>query len=421
MNYKKIKLNNGLRIILVPDKNSFTVTVLILVATGSKYESKENNGISHFLEHMCFKGTKKRPSQLLISSELESLGTKYNAFTSYEYTGYYVKSVKNNFDKVLEIISDIYLNPLFKTEEIDNERGPIIEEINMYEDLQNRKVEEIFMKLVYDDQPAGWPIAGLKENILKFNQKDFLDYWQKHYVAEGTVLIISGNFHFNNIENKILKHFFNISQQKKFSKIPVKENQKKPQYVVEYRKIDQTHLILGFRAFSIFDERKYALLLLSEILGGGMSSHFFQKIRTELGLAYYIYTTTDLYTDHGLFVVSAGVNNKKVKFAIEEILKVLSEILKKGVNEVELERAKKSYLGHLFLTLETSSELASFYGLQEVLGQKILTPNDLRKKIKNITLDEIKKIALDIFKNKNLNLALIGPLKDKNLDNILNL
>ncbi len=417
----KFKLNNGLRVVLVPEKESLTTTVLILVNSGSEYERKENNGISHFLEHMCFKGTKKRPSQLIVSNELESLGAKYNAFTSQEYTGYYAKVINEKFEYVLDIIADIYLNPLLDEKEIEKEKGPIIEEINMYEDLPNRKVEEIFLNLVYKDQPAGWPIAGTKENILKFKRDDFLNYLKEHYLANNTVLVISGNFKFKKIEEKIWFYFKDFKKGKIIKKPKVIEKQIKPEYKIFYKKTDQTHLILGFRAIDLSDERKYALFLLSEILGGGISSRLFQKIRTELGAAYYIYSFADLYTDHGLFEIAAGVNNQKVKEVIEIILSECNEIIKKSVKEEELKKAKESYISHLFMSLEKSDEWASFYGFQEVLNQKILNPYEIVKKIQKVDLKDIQKIAQFIFQNKKLNLALVGPLKDEHFSGILKL
>lgn len=200
MNYHKTILKNGLRVITVPMEKSPTVTVFVLVEAGSEYEEKEENGLSHFLEHMCFKGTKRRPNCSDLSQELDEIGAVYNAFTSNEYTGYYAKAQFDQVDKILDIVSDMYLNPILPQAEIEKERGVIIEEINMYEDLPQRKVQNVLSDLVYGDQPAGRTILGPKENINKFNREDFLNYRAKHYVAEATTLIVAGNFS----ETKIL-------------------------------------------------------------------------------------------------------------------------------------------------------------------------------------------------------------------------
>ena len=194
MKFNKTILKNGLRVITVPMKDNPTVTVLMMVEAGSKYETKEINGLSHFLEHMCFKGTTKRPKAIDISQELDTVGAQYNAFTSQEYTGYYAKADFKHLDLLLDVVSDMYLNPIFEDKEIEKEKGVIIEEINMYEDLPHRKVQEIFMKLLYGDQPAGWDIAGTKDNIKNIKRSDFLDYRRKHYVPSATTLVVAGRF-----------------------------------------------------------------------------------------------------------------------------------------------------------------------------------------------------------------------------------
>ena len=214
MEFKKIKFDNGLRLLLIPQPSSLATTVLVLVAAGSKYETKEINGLSHFLEHMVFSGTQKRSHLIDISSELDSLGSKYNAFTSHEYTGYFAKAQNKHLDHLLEIIADMYLNSRFDPEEIEKERGPIIEEINMHEDMPMRNVQDIFMKLVYGDQPAGWSIAGTKDNIRKLERDDFLKYRREHYVAEATVVLVAGGFDYKGIEDKEFLVFFGDNKDK---------------------------------------------------------------------------------------------------------------------------------------------------------------------------------------------------------------
>ncbi len=208
--YKKIVLDNGLRIIIVPKPDSLTTTILILVEAGSKYETKEINGISHFLEHMCFKGTKKRPQPIDIASELDAIGANYNAFTSMEYTGYFAKAQPNHFDITLDVVSDIYMNQIFNHQEIDKERGVIIEEINMYEDLPMRRVQELFTTLLYGDQPAGWDIAGRKEVIKKITRDDFINYHNKHYLAKSSLVVVAGKFNENEVAEKIKLAFSSI-------------------------------------------------------------------------------------------------------------------------------------------------------------------------------------------------------------------
>jgi len=411
--FKKLTLENGLRLILIPKKDAFTATALVLVEAGSKYETKEINGISHFLEHMCFKGTKKRPKALDISSELDSIGAEYNAFTGQEYTGYFAKVESSRILTALDVVSDIYVNPVFNQEEINKERGVIIEEINMYEDLPPRRVQELFMTLLYGDQPAGWDIAGRKEVIEKINQNDFLDYRQKHYVAKATAVIISGNFNEEELVLNVREKFKGVREGEKNSKVKTIESQDQPEIFIKNKESDQTHLVLGVRAFSIFDGRKHILNVLSDILGGGMSSRLFQKVREELGAAYYVRSETDLYTDHGFLSASAGVDHRKIEKVISAIIGEFERLTKEKVTPVELERAKEHITGNLMISLETSDELASFCGCQEILKKEISSPEELAEKIRKVTAEEIKETAEYIFQNKKLNLAIIGPFKEK--------
>ena len=392
---------------------SLAATFLVLVEAGSKYENKEINGISHFLEHMCFKGTKKRPSALAISSEMESLGAVYNAFTGNEATGYFAKVGADKIDNALDIISDMYINPLFEEKEIEKEKGVIIEEINMYEDLPMRKVHENLTELVYGDQPAGWPIAGKKEGVLAINRERLINYRKNHYVPGATTIVVAGDFNEKQMLKKIEKVFGVIPKSLKSGKNKVTEVQSKPMVSLETKKSDQTHLVLGFRSFDTFDKRRYILGVLCDILGGGMSSRLFQKVREELGAAYYVNCGNSAYTDHGLLAISAGVDNTKVEIVIKAILGEINKIKKTEISKAELDKSKNHIIGRLMIGLETSDAVAEFYGDQEIFKEKILTPEQLIKKIKSVSAKDIKKVANDIFKNSGLNLALIGPFENK--------
>jgi predicted Zn-dependent peptidase len=306
MNYTKKKLKNGMRIITIPMKENPTTTVLVLVETGSKYENKENNGISHFLEHMCFKGTSRRPSAFDITKELDGIGAHYNAFTGQEYTGYYAKSDYKNLDTILDVVSDMYLNPIFPEKEIEKEKGVIIEEINMYQDLPRSIVSDEFLKLLYGDHPAGWNIAGTKENVQKIQRTDFIDYRSKHYVASATTVIVSGKINEKDIFKKVSSAFKDIGKWKKDSKEKVVENQKVSHVSVYYKDTDQTHLILGVRSFNTYNKYNTILMVMNSVLSGGMSSRLFQKMRDEMGICYYVGADNEKFTDHGFFSIFAG-------------------------------------------------------------------------------------------------------------------
>jgi predicted Zn-dependent peptidase len=411
--HKKITLNNGLRALTIPMKESLTITVLILVEAGSKYETKEINGISHFLEHMCFKGTKKRLKSIDISSELDSIGASYNAFTSMEYTGYYAKAQPKHFDKILDVVSDIYQNSIFDSREIDKERGVIVEEINMYEDLPMRRVQELFTSLLYGDQPAGWDIAGRKEVIKKLTRDDFVKYHNEHYLAKSSLVVLAGKFDEEESLKKIEEAFGEIKSGRKTPKIKTIEQQEKPELLLKYKETDQTHLVLGVRAFDIFDKRKYALELLADILGGGMSSRLFQKIREEMGAAYYVRADADPYTDHGYLAVSAGIDHNKIAQVVEAVIEEFKKITENRLGKDELQRAKDHLTGRLMLGLETSDQLAGFCGGQEILTREIIRPQDLIKKIQAVEAEEIISVGREIFQARKLNLAVIGPFKEK--------
>lgn len=411
--FKKTTLKNGLRLILVPQPATLAATVLILVEAGSEYETKRINGLSHFLEHMVFKGTTNRPKSGMIAHELDSLGAEYNAFTGNEYTGYYAKVQKEKVDKAIDIVSDLYLNPIFNPAEIEKERGVIIEEINMYEDTPMRRVHEFFTGLLYGDQPAGWDIAGQKEVIQTLMQEDFIKYRGEHYVAPKTVVVVSGNFDEKMIRVQAEKAFSHLKKEKVIKKPATHEKQAEPELVLKYKESDQSHLVLGVRAFDIFDKRRHALQVLGDVLGGGMSSRLFHKVREELGAAYYVKADSDLMLDHGYFAVSAGVDHGKIEAVIKVILEEMKRLTKELVPAEELQKSKDHMIGNFILGLESSDELGSFYGGQEIVTKKLLSPDEIIKKVKNVKAEEIREVAKFIFQNSKLNLAVIGPYKEE--------
>lgn len=412
MKFNKITLKNGLRVVTVPMVDNPSVTVLIMVEAGSKYETKDNNGLSHFLEHMVFKGTPKRPKAIDISRELDSIGSHYNAFTSQEFTGYYAKSDKKHLDTIIDVVSDMYNNPLFDEAEMQKEKGVIIEEIRMYNDLPQQKVQNIFMELLYGDTPAGWDIAGTEENVRSFHREQFIKYRNEHYLASSTIVVVSGSFDEKYAIAKIENAFANIGTSPKTSKLSVKEFQTEPSIKLEYKETDQTHLVMGVRTFSITDKRIPTMLVLSTILGKGMSSRLFSKMRDVLGICYYIKTEHNPFTDHGFLSVSAGVDNSRVEEAIVGIMEECQRLKTELVSDVELKKAKDYISGTTMLELETSDSRAEYCGYQEVMKKIIDYPSDIIEKINAVTSAQVMDLAKEIFVNKGLNLALIGRTKD---------
>jgi predicted Zn-dependent peptidase len=409
MKAKKTILKNGLRVITIPMKESPTVTALVLVETGSKYETKDINGLSHFLEHMCFKGTIKRPSAKIISTELDEMGAQYNAFTGQEYTGYYAKSDAKHFKKIFDVVSDIYLNSTFPEAEMQKEKGVIIEEINMYEDLPMRHVQDMIMEVMYGDQPAGWNIAGPIDNIKKMKRDDFVKYKREHYVPKATTVVIAGGVSEKDMMTAINKAFGELKPQKKFGKFKTIEKQLAPHAKIKHKATDQTHFVLGFRAVDVFDKKNVALSMLAGVLGAGMSSRLFHKLREEMGVCYYVRANTDPYTDHGIFQISSGVDNKRVKEVITAILVECEKLKTELVPEKELAKVKEMFIAGMKMGLEATDDVANFYGGQEVMVGKIQTADEKAEKIKAVTAKQIQSMAREIFQNNKLNLALIGP------------
>jgi predicted Zn-dependent peptidase len=413
MQYKKTILENGLRVITVPMKDNPTVTVFVLVEAGSKYEIKDKNGISHFLEHICFKGTINRPGMSDISSELDSLGSRYNAFTSAEYTGYYAKAQYAHIDRLLDIISDMYLNPLLPAVEIEKEKGVIIEEINMREDLPQYKVQNVFMELVYGDQPAGWDIAGPKDNIKQMKREDFVAYRNKFYTSEATTLVVSGNFDEEKLLNKVISIFSAMPKTGRGIKEKTKENQVKPEVLFFKKETDQAHMILGVRTFDLYDKRDKIMDVLVGILDAGMSSRLFKRLRDEMGVCYYVSASQDAFSDHGVFSISAGVDSKRVKEVVSVILQELNKLKTELVSPDELQKVKQNLVGTMYLGLESSDSLAKFYGGQEIMNEEIKTPEEIKAEVESVTAEDVQKLAQEIFVDKGLNLAMVGRFEDE--------
>ena len=393
-----------------------SVTSMILVGAGSRYETNLNNGVSHFLEHMAFKGTKKRPSALEISSLIDGIGGEFNAFTGKETTGYYIKSSVNHLKLSLDVMSDMLRNSLFKTEEINKERGVIIEELNLYEDTPARKIHDIYESLLYGESPMGWDIGGRKEIIKKLSREDLTSYMDSLYSADNMVVIIAGGIDSDKTEPIVGKFFadmksFDIKGYRK-----VVEKQSKPAVMVKRKKTEQVHVAIGVRTIPLNHKDKYALSILASILGGGMSSRLFHEVREKRGLAYYVRTSSDHYQDSGTLVSTAGVDPKRVDEAITVILDQYHGIATAKsadpITDKELKKAKEFIKGHLVLEIEDSRAVAGFYGLAEILEDKIETPSEYMEKIDQVTLDEIADAAQNYLVSQTLNLAVIGNFSD---------
>lgn len=413
-NFEKRILKNGLRVVAVPMKNMDAVTISALVGVGSKNENKKTNGVSHFLEHLFFKGTKKRPNAGDISRELDSIGAEHNAFTSKEITGFWVKSSVKNFNFDMDIVSDILINPLFKKEEIEKERGVILQELSMYEDLPQHKVSDVLSKVMYGDNPAGWGIAGSKETVKNIKESDILNHRKNNYFSQNIVLIVTGGINKKDIFKKSEEFFGNIKKGKTRGFKKSSMVQKNPQVHFLNKKTDQSHLAMGLRAYDMFDDRRYALEILSIILGGNSSSRLFTEIREKLGLAYYVGSGVERQKDLGFLGVRVGVAHDTLDLTIKKISEIFSDLKNNGVSKGELSNAISYFKGKMALALETTDEVADFIGEQEIFYNKIMQPSDILKKIEKISQNDILKVARDIIRSDKINMAVIGDYDNSN-------
>ncbi len=424
MDYKKYTLKNGLRVVLIPMKDMTTATTFTIVGTGSRYENEKENGLAHFLEHMFFKGTKKRLDAMKIARELDTLGAKYNAYTGQTQTAYFAKVSSEKILDAMDVMHDLYLNATLEAEEIKKESGTIVQEINMYEDMPSSNVHNEFEKLLYGEKhPLGRPILGSKKNVLNFKRKDFVEYLERCYSAKNTVVVVAGNFPQSKVIAKIEEDFGSMeSGEKPICKL-FKKTQNKPNLLIKQKKTDQTHLLLGVHTPGYLDKNKYAISILTSILGGGMSSRLFSEVREKRGLAYNIRAMSDFHKDTGSFIVQAGVEHENLEKVIKIVLKEMKDIVKNGVTEEEFKRVKSGFAGRISFGYETSDDIAQRFGAQEVMRDEIILPEELLKRINKVSRAQIKKIAEQIFVNDGLNLAIIGPHKnnEESLQKILKL
>ncbi len=412
--FKKIKLKNGLRILTAPMKGTNTVTVLVMCATGSDNETEKERGISHFLEHMFFKGTKKRPDPRIIKHELDSMGSIANAFTSHEYTGYFIKAGYVHLNQSLDLLSDIYSNSLLDKKEIDRERQVIVEEMHKDLDTPTRHIEQLYEELLYGDkQNAGWGVIGTEKHIREFTPKQFQNYFKSQYTSKNTVVIVAGNFDEGKTVEKVEKLFGSIRSGTPKPIHAFSESQKQPAIRIRFKKMDQSHILLGFRGLSVHSKDRYAADMLATILGGNWSARMWDVVRDRLGLAYSVHTSSDNYSNRGDFTTYAGVAHENVEKAIKAIMGEYKKIRDGGVTAKELKRAKDSVKGYTLIALESSSSVADFIGAEEILTEKPMTIDEVFKKIDAITASDILAIAKKLIRAETLNCVVLGPHKNE--------
>jgi len=409
--HKLTTLKSGLRLVTIPMSQVESLTVLVGIGAGSRHETKRVNGLFHFMEHMAFKGTKKRPTALDIVSEVDAVGGEFNAFTDKEFTGYFIKAAAKHKELAFDILSDMLTNSLFKKEEIEREKGVIIEEINMYEDTPIRRVQDVFIKLLYGNNPMGWDIAGEKEGIKNIKRGDFIAYLDRLYFPKNMVVTVAGKLNEKEIKKLTRKYLGGLKKIGQKQTKSIKLKQEKPKLKLVTKKTEQAHFCLGVPGYKLSHSGRFTLGVLTGILGGGMSSRLFIQIRERRGLAYYVNCSPDFYTDSGFLITRAGVRLESIDEAIKIVLQEFQDLREKKVAVRELKRTKELLKGRMILALEDSGQVASRYGYQTLLEKKIRTPKEAMELIDKVTPDDIQRVAKNIFSPKKLNLAIIGPYK----------
>ena len=410
--FKKTTLDNGLRVITKKLDGTKAVTVLVLVGAGSRYEDQKIRGISHFLEHMFFKGAEKYKNTKEVSEAIDNVGGEFNAFTGKEYAGYYVKVASENAAVACDVLSDMLINSKFAQEEIEKERGVILEEYNMYQDTPMYQIGWKFENLVFGDQPLGWDQIGTKDLIRGVMHKDFVDYKGKLYTSDNVVIAVVGNIENDDAVDMVQKYFKLKEGEKAYEFEGLKGLGGEKVYLRD-KQTEQAHIAVGFPGYSETHDDHWVLKLVSVILGGNMSSRMFLGVREAKGLAYYIHTSTDNYIDGGVLVTNAGVDLKRVDEAVKGIIEEYRKLRDEGLDEAELRKAKAYLKGKMVLSLEDSEEYAHLLGKYELLHNSVKSPEEIMKLLDSVKIADIKRVCDDLFKEESMKLAVIGPFEDK--------
>jgi predicted Zn-dependent peptidase len=410
--YNVERLDNGLRILTAPMESAQSVTCAIMLAAGSRYETPDTNGIAHFSEHMFFKGTERRPTARDISQEIDNIGGEFNAFTGKEYTGYYVKCAAESRDVALDVLVDMLRNSKFAADEIDREKGVIIEEMNMYYDTPRDFIGGVYEELLYGDQPLGWDIIGRKETIRAATHDTFRSYVDHWYKPTRMVVGVGGKIG-EGLHERLAELLGDLPQadtgEPEQVRLMVNDG---PQVKVHTKASDQAHICLGVHSYPLEHPDRYILQVLSTVLGGGMSSRLFTEVRERRGLAYYVYGLNHSYTDAGTLYAQAGVDINRIDDAVTTIAAELRTIAQEAVPEDELQKAKSFAKGRFVLQLETSQGLIMFGLRREVLESRTPDPEEVMTEIDKVTAEDVQRVARDLIETRGPNLAVIGPFDD---------
>ncbi len=387
-----------------------SVIVAIMLAAGSRYETPDTNGIAHFAEHMFFKGTENRPTARDIAGEIDAIGGEFNAFTGKEYTGYYVKCAAEHRGIATDVLVDMLRRSKFDTEEIDREKGVIIEEMNMYFDTPRDYIGGVYDELLYGDQPLGWDIIGRKETVRGATRDTFMGYLGHWYKPSRMVVGVAGKIE-GDLMAELEERLGDLDDGETGEPDPV-ASLDGSRIKLHTKQSEQAHICLGVRSYPLRHPDRYALQLVSTVLGGGMSSRLFTEVRERRGLAYYVFGLNHSYTDAGSLYAQAGVDINRIDDAVTTVADELKRIAEEPVPADELEKARNFAKGRFVLQLESPQGLV-MYGLRpEVLENEILDPEQILAELDKVTLEDVQRVAQDVIRDEGFKLALIGPFDD---------
>jgi len=416
--YKKITLDNGVRVVMEKIPHVRSVSIGIWIGTGSRNENRTNNGISHFIEHMLFKGTRHRSARDIARS-IDNIGGQLNAFTGKECTCYYTKTLDSHIDIAVELLADMFFNSKFAKRDIDVERKVIIEEIGMYEDSPEELVHDILLETVWGNNSLGYPILGTQECLKTFNRDVIIDYIGRSYIPGNVVVAVAGNYDEGKLLELVNRYFGNWKSNAGYSvmdeDIVFSANTR-----VKEKDTEQVHICLGFDGIEQGKDELYTLLAINNILGGGMSSRLFQKIREEMGLVYSIYSYPSAYKNAGLFTVYAGMNPEQLTKVIRLIIGEIKELLRDGLENEDLRMSKEQLKGNYILGLESTSSRMNSIGKSELTLGRIFTPEQVLEKMDRIEMESVRNVMEKVFNLEKMSLSAVGNIKrDIDLNTIL--
>ncbi len=411
---KPIVLSNGMRVHMLPFSGTEAATVLVLVKVGSRYEYPAINGASHYIEHLMFKGTKRRPTTLDISRGLDAVGAEYNAFTGKDYTGYYITIEAGKLPLAVDMLHDMMFHSKYDPVEMDRERSVIIEEINMYHDNPMMHVEELLEQIMFDGSTLGWDIAGSPQTMRTMTREQVIEFRDAYYAPSRIVIGVAGKVNKQTLA-LIKKTFGSVkakSEPASFVPHTHRASHADVPCMVQNKPVDQLQVALGFPSFGADDTRNAAVAILSTILGGTMSSRLFISVRERKGLCYFVRAENSSYDDVGVFQIRSGLDKSRLKEAVKTILAEVEKVKKSGVTTRELKEAKDNFRGRILLKLEESSNRADWYARQELILDRAKTPEERMAEIDAVTASEVKKVAKEILDLKRMSVAAIGPFKN---------